>query len=118
MFTEGGSGGCNPNKLTPIIRAAWHPVESICDHFKKGFCRFNYSQCLYYNIKEVVCRDFQMKRCQREDCRYLHMERQEERTLLEKLTKENVKHQSFLKNEGKSVSMRLGSGKGIEGVGT
>jgi len=54
-------------------------TSELCRDFEKGDCRRG-SRCKFYHPKLVICRDFQKEKCERENCRFLHMTREEEET--------------------------------------
>ena len=62
-----------------------HPIPAyenpgeVCRDFEKGDCRRG-SRCKFYHPKLVICRDFQKEKCERDNCRFLHMTQDEEKT--------------------------------------
>ena len=71
--------------LEPILDTKSVDVSAVCRHFKKGFCMYWYSECKYFVLCEVVCRFFQTSRCKRNNCWYLHLGKQEEMDMIQKL---------------------------------
>jgi len=53
--------------------------SDLCRDFEKGDCRRG-SRCKFIHPKLVICRDFQKEKCERDNCRFLHMTREEEET--------------------------------------
>lgn len=51
----------------------------ICRDFEKGDCRRG-ARCKFFHPKLVICRDFQKGKCERDNCRFLHMSQDEEKT--------------------------------------
>lgn len=52
-------------------------ATQICHDFEKGNCN-RAARCKYYHATLNVCRDFQNNKCERDNCRFLHLSRDEE----------------------------------------
>jgi len=84
--SRGGNDGYNSRPAKRSYSAISMPTyghnqqsTDLCGDFKKGDCRRG-DRCKFYHPKLVICRDFQKDKCGRDNCRFLHMSTEEEKT--------------------------------------
>lgn len=85
---SGGGGGNRKRDYDSMAAPSSFPIPfgqpspaptDLCRDFEKGDCRRG-ERCKFFHPKLVTCRDFKKGKCDREDCRFLHLTREEEDT--------------------------------------
>ena len=108
-----GFGAISVGQQLPL---PMHKLESqgeVCRDFDKGDCRRG-QRCKFYHPKLVICRDFQKGKCERENCRFLHMTQDEEKTyegngiVPDHVDKEKVKKNRVIEAPSDNTGERYG----------
>jgi len=91
--------------------ATQQPEEKeVCRDFKKGDCRRG-SKCIYHHPKLNICKDFQSQKCARENCKYMHVTREEEERYINSgILPDRLNNGPFLGNNRMGAPPNVGVG--------